>query len=412
MVKKAISSLALGLALVVGGAATVAVAPAVAKEKPAKAPNFKLGTKVREALMPIQKALAENKIDEARAALVAADAVATTGDEKFVVGQYFVQTGGKANDTELQAKGIDLMIASGSAPADMLSPLYQNQGSMAYQKKDFAKAEAAFSKLVELNPSDGGMLISLGELQYRNGKTDVALQTIARAITAKEATGVPAEQAWYQRGLSIAADKKLTPELIRFGKLLVNAYPTPQNWRDSTELYLQQVKLDPQTSLDLFRLRFDTKSLMGERDWYEYAETSNARGLPGETTTALDAGLATGMLPKDSRAIAELKADAASRVAADKASLAGSEARAKSAPDGKTAKGTADAWLGYGNNSKAIELYRLAATKGNVDMNELNTRLGIALLRSGDKAGALEAFKQVTGPRAEVAGYWAVLATK
>ncbi len=408
---KAVSSFALGLALVLGGVTAGAVAPAVAKEKPAKAKEFKLGTKLREALAPIQKALEANNIEAAKAALSAAEAVATTGDEKFVVGQFYVQTGGKANDRAMQGKGIDMMIESGSAPADMVGALYQNQGSIAYQNKDFAKAEAAFTKLVEVNPADSSNLISLGELQYRNGKAELALQTIGRAIAAKEAAGAPADQPWYQRGLSIAADKKLTPEIIRFGRMLVKAYPTAQNWRDSTELYLQQVKLDPQTSLDLFRLRFDTKSLMGERDWYEYAETANGRGLPGETKTVLDAGLASGMLPKDSRAIAELKADAVSRVSADQASLTGAEARAKSGADGKAAKGTADAWLGYGNNTKAIELYRLAASKGNVDLNELNTRLGIALLRSGDKAGALAAFKQVTGARADVAGYWIILAS-
>jgi hypothetical protein len=52
-------------------------------------------------------------------------------------------------------------------------------------------------------------------------------------------------------------------------------------------------------------------------------------------------------------------------------------------------------------------MYRAALSKGGVDANEVNTRLGIALARSGDKAGAQAAFGAVTGnPRAGIAALW------
>ena len=42
-----------------------------------------------------------------------------------------------------------------------------------------------------------------------------------------------------------------------------------------------------------------------------------------------------------------------------------------------------------------------------MDADTVNTRLGIALARSGDKAGAKEAFAQVKGaPRADIAAFW------
>ena len=67
---------------------------------------------------------------------------------------------------------------------------------------------------------------------------------------------------------------------------------------------------------------------------------------------------------------------------------------------------TGDAYLGYGEYAKAAELYRAALTKSGVDTNLANLRLGIALARSGDKAGATAAFNAVTGPRADIAKYW------
>ena len=54
----------------------------------------------------------------------------------------------------------------------------------------------------------------------------------------------------------------------------------------------------------------------------------------------------------------------------------------------------------------AGKLYRAALAKSGVDANLVNTRLGIALAASGDKAGAEAAFKAVTGPRAELANLW------
>ena len=57
---------------------------------------------------------------------------------------------------------------------------------------------------------------------------------------------------------------------------------------------------------------------------------------------------------------------------------------------------------------KAAALYRAALQKGSIDANLANTRLGMALALAGQKAEAEAAFKAVTGPRADIAGYWLV----
>ncbi len=83
----------------------------------------------------------------------------------------------------------------------------------------------------------------------------------------------------------------------------------------------------------------------------------------------------------------------------------GVEKTAAAAPNGKPASRTADAYLGYGDNAKAIELYKLALTKGGVDNDEVNTRLGIALLalgRSGRREGGFHGgLGDVAGPQAD-----------
>ena len=86
--------------------------------------------------------------------------------------------------------------------------------------------------------------------------------------------------------------------------------------------------------------------------------------------------------------------------------MPGLEKQAAAAPQGRIASNTADAFLSYGQYDKAAKLYRTALQKGSVDANVVNTRLGIALALGGHKAEAEAAFKQVSGARTDLAGFW------
>src|SRR3546814_20129930 len=90
-----------------------------------------------------------------------------------------------------------------------------------------------------------------------------------------------------------------------------------------------------------------------------------------------------------------------------KASLPKLATQAKSAANGKLALGTADAYLGYADYAKAAALYQVALQRGGVAANVVNTRLGIALARSGQQYAAAAAFAKVSGePRATIAKFW------
>ena len=68
-----------------------------------------------------------------------------------------------------------------------------------------------------------------------------------------------------------------------------------------------------------------------------------------------------------------------------------------------------DGYYGLGDNAKAAELYREAIAKG-ADANLAHLHLGMALVRSGDRAGAIEALEKVSGANAEVAKFWLIFA--
>ena len=190
--------------------------------------------------------------------------------------------------------------------------------------------------------------------------------------------------------------------------MLVKAYPTATNWRSALVLYRDSKPLDPQITLDVYRLMRATKSIAGERDYYDYAAIASERGLPGEAKAVVDMAVVSDAKLATSKNLAELRAAANPKIAADMASLPASEKAAAGAPTGRGAMSTADAYLSYGQDTKAIPLYRLALQKGGVDVDAANTRLGIALARSGDKEGARAAFAAVKGTRAEIAGLWTI----
>ena len=66
----------------------------------------------------------------------------------------------------------------------------------------------------------------------------------------------------------------------------------------------------------------------------------------------------------------------------------------------------ADAYYGYGDYAQAADLYRAALGKAGADKDLVYLRLGMALARSGDKAGATAALNAAGGAQAEVAKLW------
>lgn len=406
---KSVSRIALGVAFVIGGASA---APALAKKDPpapAAAPaqrQLKISKEERAALAPLQLAVTAKDWAKAASLLPAAEAAAQGPDAKYALGQFELAIGLGTSDEKMQARAIDTMIASGGAPADQLSALYRNQGSLALRASNMAGAEAAYGRLLELTPNDPDAMVNLAKIKSDARKPQEAVALIERAIAAKQAQGQVADISWYRYALKLAYDNRMKPESMRLSRLLIAAYPTKENWRDALLIYRDLNTLDKGTNIDLLRLMRTSKALNGERDWFELAEALDGSGLPGESAAVLQEGSSLRMVDLNKPVFRDLMRSANGRIAADKASLASVEAKARTAATGTAALNTGDAYFGYGNYAKAADLYRLSLSKGGVDPNVANTHLGMALALAGDRAGAEAAFRTVQGPRSDVAAFW------
>lgn len=394
---------AIAMMLVIGGASG-----AIAREKPAAAPayDYKLGKPFRTVAGPLQAAIASGDTATATAKLGELDTAATTPDEKYVAAQLRLQLAQKTNDARMQAQAVDGMIASGSgAAAADLPKLYAAGIQFAYQAGNYPRAVELARAADQANIGNPDVYLLGAEANFKANQIPTGLGYLDKAIALQPA-GSKAPEDWYKRAASVAYQAKLMPQAAVWMRKLVTAYPTPTNWRDALVIYRDSATRDPAINLDVFRLMRANKSLVGERDYFEYASLATDRGLPGEAKAVIDEGFATSQAPQSSRPLNELRGLATTKIAVDRPTLAASERQAAAASTGRPAAATADAYLGYGEDAKAIPLYRTALQKGGIDADAVNLHLGIALTRTGDKAGARTAFTAVKGARAEVASFW------
>lgn len=418
---KIVSKLALGAVLALGVTSVATMSPAQAQrnrdkpaEEAAKPRELKLSKKIRVPISEAQTAITAKDTATATAKLAEADALAEGVDEKYAIGSLRLQLATANNDTAGQRAAVDAMIASGGIPPADLPKFQFYAGNFAYNANEFprtiemltAAQQAGYVHVDAAGQPTQDLNLLLAEAHFKSNQVPQGLAFVERAVEAERAAGRTPPGDWYSRAISTAYEAKLGSEVSKWTRLQVQSDPNPENWRRALVIYRDSTNLDAATNLDLLRLMRSSKSLASERDYLEYAQETADRGLPGETKAVIDEGAAAGVVNKSNRAVADVYSVANTRVTADRASLGGSEKQAASAADGKIAASTGDAYLSYGDDAKAATMYQLALQKGGVDANVVNTRLGIALARSGQKDAARAAFQAVTGPRADLAAYW------
>ena len=93
-------------------------------------------------------------------------------------------------------------------------------------------------------------------------------------------------------------------------------------------------------------------------------------------------------------------------LADDKKSLPQLEKEGRAAATGDDAMAAGDAYLSYGMNDKAEEMFAVAQGKGVTDANRLNMRLAIAQVGQNKYSDALANLAKVEGIRKPVASMW------
>ena len=357
-----ISKAVLAALLATSASAAFAQPPAApaAPQAPAQPERqYNLSRGERTALQPVLQAVGNNDWAAAAAALPAADAAVSGADAKYIVAQVRLRIGLNTNDTQLQARAIDDLIASGGAlPAEMPG-LLENQARLAAAAGDQAKADRALAQLAALNPNDPNARMRMA--QARMGQQDWAgaLQIYQQIAQAEQQAGRPITEDLRKRLLTAAYRGRMGPQAITYVRDLVTAFPTPSNWHDALVIYGEMGNGGPGAKLDIYRLMRAVGAMSAERDYVEYANAAMEGAMFGEVKAVLDEGLARNAIATNAGWARERLATATQRIASDRPTLAGE--RSGRLPPGRRI----DSGAGVAKDSKGfVTLGRIGAGLG------------------------------------------------
>lgn len=408
---KSVSKAALAAAILLGAPALMSTAPAAAQKKKDEAGTIKVSEAFRKAAGEADAALKGTDVAAIEPKVAAAEAAASSADEKFYAARYRYDLETKKQNNAGRGAALDILIASGRITGTDLANLHFLRGYIFNQDKKYPEGLAQLNKARELGSTQADLPLQRAVALFQTKDAAGGAASLGEAIAGEERAGKKAPEAWYKIAVSELYKANNKAGAAEWLSRQVAAYPSPDAWRSSLMVFIEQANakgtvLDADQRLDVLRLIRAAKGLAGETDYYEYADAAQRRGLPWEARSVIDEGRAAGKIPAGSTRMNQLYTQAVGREKAE-VSLSAEEKRATTAASGAVAMSTADAYLASRNLPKAVELYRLALQKGGVDTNLVNSRLGIALALSGQKAEAKAALAAVSGsPRGEIAKFW------
>lgn len=394
------------LALVAAFSAAPAIAQkngAAPQQQPSQAQaTVKPSKQALKAIVELQDAVNKNDVANIPSKLAAAQAVATTKEDRYLVGQLQLKAALAAKDQAGMAAAIERIAASGYLEPAKTSSLYLGLGGSYFNDKQYAQATAAYQKAVALNPSNIEAVTFLGESLFAQGQKAEAGAAFQRAIQATVAAGQKPDEKLVKRAVAVAYDAK-SPVAIELARQWVAAYPSAASWGDAIAIYRNLTHPDTEGTLDLLRLMQATGALNSEGEYSLFARAAFEQNNFNEAQAVIDSGIAAKVVnpsaPEFRDIVTGLKAKA-------KATVADLEVATKVAQTSLALLHIGDRYAAMGDYSKAVEAYRLAGAKAGADQSLVNLHTGMALARSGDKAGATAALNAVTGARADIAKFW------
>lgn len=390
--------------------AVLSASPAVAQDKPAAAagqaapaqPKISPSKGALKAIVELQDAVNKNDVANLPAKVTAANAVATTKEDKYLIGQLQLKAALATKDNAMTSAAIDQIANSGYLDPTKSSELYLSLGSSLYNNKQYPQALAAFQKAATLSPRNAEAPMLIGEALFAQGQKAEAAAAFQRAIQASVAAGQKPDEKLLKRAVGVAYESN-SPNAIELSRQWVNSYPSPESWRNSIAIYRNLNHPDIEGTLDLLRLMQATNAMTQGEDYTLFARAAAEQNNFNEAQAVLDAGIAAKAVNPTSADVKDLVAGLRAKPKATAADLASAT---KSAVNGMALLRIGDRYYAMGDYAKAAELYRMSMGKPGVDTAVANLHLGMALARAGDKAGATTALNAVTGPRADIAKYW------
>lgn len=374
----------------------------------------------REAYVPLDEALkAEGaNIAALRPQIDALIPLLGTNDEKIAGGGLIFNAGINSQDRALQLIGMEIMLESGKIPAEQVGRYNFIAYQLSNEQRNYAQARTYLQGAIDNNfttdtISAPDLQIAMAESFFASDLLGEGFDYLENAIAGRLEQGLSVDEQWYRRGVTVAYENEVTPEVYDFAIMWLAEYSSEDNWRDAINLTRNLNTFEGPEILDLFRLGRKVGALQEESDYDYYVEAADARRLPKEVRDVIQEGYSSGRVSRDNLYASEALAVAEGRIESDRADLPVLEQDALAADAGlRTVVAAGDAFLSYEEYSKAVTFYDRALGMDGVNTQLVLTRLGMSQIGAGDFEAARATLARVEGVREPIAKLWIAYANE
>jgi len=390
------------LALAVSGLSALAVLPAVTRAAETLRPD------VAKPLNDAQTLYRDHKYQDALGKIAQAAAVPNkTPSETYMVEEMRGAAAMAAGQSGVAVQAYESLLASGQLKGADEQQTTAALAGIYFQQKNYAQAIKVAQRYQKAGGTDPQMGTLLVESYYLSGDYTSAVRLLNTSVDSQVRAGRVPDEAQLQL-LGTCAQHANDQTAYR-GALekLVAYHPKQSYWDD----LLHSIRSKPgylgALDVDTYRLRRATGSLASADDYMEMTQLALVSGSTAEGKQVIDQGFSSGVLGHDAQAEREhrLQALAAKRVQSNM-DQNGNQIAPFDAAFNQVFAGQVQAGLA------AMEAIIAKGGLEHADLAQL--RLGEAYYFAGQKAKAVQAFRNVKGTdgSADLAQLWVLVASK
>ena len=358
----------------------------------------KVSPAVAKTLQAAQNASKARKWADCLSNLKTADATAgKTAYDTFIINELTAFCALSSNDIATATRAYEANISSPFA-ADKVAQRTRDLAKIYFNARDYKKTVEVGRDAIAKGYGDPDTYLVVAQSYYQMNDFRNAWEFVGNWIKDQEKRGQrPRENAIQIYVTSCMRLKDEACTAAGFEKL-VTYYPNPAGWANLMQSLF--ASRNEAAAFNAYRLATDVGAMRTGDDYTEMAQRALEKGLPGEALSTLEAAFARKVFT-DKRDIdrnTRLLNTTKERAAADRASLAKQDRDAAASKSADVDLRVGQAYMSYGQYAQAVTAIRRGIAKGNAtDPAEAQLVLGIALLKSGNKAEAGRVLRGIKG---------------
>ncbi|MFM7395798.1 MAG: hypothetical protein ACKO42_01600 [Gammaproteobacteria bacterium] len=358
----------------------------------------KVSGAVAKPLQAAQNASKARKWAECLSNLKTAEATGgKTAYDSFIINELTAFCALSSNDVATATRAYETNLSSPFA-ADKIAQRTRDLAKIYFNARDYKKTVEVGRDAIAKGYGDADTFLVVAQSYYQANDSRNAREFVGNWIKDMEKRGQkPRENAIQIYVTSCMRLKDEACTAAGFEKL-VTYYPNPAGWANLMQSLF--ASRNDAAAFNAYRLATDVGAMRTGDDYTEMAQRALEKGLPGEALTTLEAAFSRKVfsdrrdIDRNTRLLNATK----ERAAADRASLAMQDRDAAAGKSADDDLRVGQAFMSYGQYAQAVTAIRRGIAKGNAtDAGEAQLVLGIALLKSGNKAEAGRVLRAIKG---------------